>query len=90
MVLRAGDGVGQGIQAQLLQAGQELLQMLAAEMRKDEAPRVLGAQAADQCQDQPRHQGVVEPGYGLVARDVFGHDGSIADHRRENRHRRAH
>ena len=78
MILRTRHGIRQPVEPELLQTGKNLLQMLAAEMREDEAPRVLGAFAADKRQHETRHQRVVEPGHGLVARDIASHACSFA------------
>ena len=56
----AGRRIGLAGDAELLQAGQEFFQMLAAEMAEDVLPRGVLAAPHDQPQDQGGHQRVVE------------------------------
>ena len=60
VIERAGRRVGLAGEPELLQAGQELLEMLAAEVAEDVLPRGVLAAPRDQPQDQGRHQRVVE------------------------------
>ena len=72
VVLRARDGVGQPVEPELGEAGQELLEVLAAEGAKDQ----LGGRGTA----SPAHRGTYEPGQiGVIERG----DGAVASRRRD-------
>jgi hypothetical protein len=56
------------VEPELLQAGEEFLEVLLAEMAEHEFARDRGAAPADERQHEPRHQRVVQHGYRPVAR----------------------
>lgn len=75
MVLRARDGVGQPIEPELGEAGQELLEVLPAEGAKDQFGGLGAASPAHRGEDEPGEIGVIERGDGAVAprrRDIVG------------------
>ncbi len=65
VVLGGGDGVRLGVQAELAQARQEQVEMLAAEDGEDEAGGVVGAAPRDRGQHHAGEEGVVPFGHGL-------------------------
>jgi hypothetical protein len=75
VVLGARDGVGQPVEPELGEAGQELLEVLAAEGAKDQLGGVGAASPAHRGEDEAGQIGVIERRDGAVAprrRDVVG------------------
>ena len=68
MVLRARHRVGQTVQAELGQPGQELLEMLAPEMPEDELGGIGFAPARDQGEHEARHEPLIERREGAMRR----------------------
>jgi hypothetical protein len=73
VVLGAGDGVGQAAQPELLEAGRELLQVLAAERAAHDLGGARRALAVHHGEDHAGQVAVVELGDGPQGRLVDGH-----------------
>ena len=67
MVLRAGHRVAAGVEPELREPGQELLELLAAEEPEDEVRRLVLAPARHQSEDEAGQQRLVENRDGPVA-----------------------
>ncbi len=67
MVLRAADRVGQAVEAELGEPGEELLEGLGPEAPEDECRGLFLAPSRDQAEDQAGQEGLVEDRDGPVA-----------------------